>query len=479
MTEPQARPPIAELPFQVRPRRSEGARSFILRLAEANCLPPAYLRKVLCEPPLHRGSPTWPRIAAAAGRNSAELQSILETRYCTECGTAMPPVSTYGVRRKTCSRICRQQRYLNGPARKNWRTAACRVCGGSMMFRLGQRRYMCSSKCRQIAFQFRQLGKRLPMPANFESMTHAAVEHDRAALCPGCERPLPQPAGGLETCSERCEAKITLWAAAPAPPVTHCGRCHKRTVPRSDGKRRRFCSTGCRAKRKRPPAQKPQRQEPPRIALRARPTAEAALASWACRGCHTGFRPQAAANPWCSHACLDQGIADSMSQRQCACCGTSLADRTENNSRRWCSRYCRQKAVYWRQEIRNRTGASSDHSRVRTLVKAPETVQPVTTAVPAAAAWACRGCQTSFHPLAAANPWCSHACLDQRIAEAQQQNHCAGCNASLAERPYVSSRRWCSRYCRQKAVYWRQEIRDRDEDLPNFSETNGQVSQVH
>jgi hypothetical protein len=77
---------VARLPFKVRPRQGEGVASFITRLAKANYLPPAYLRKYLAEPPMHRGSPTWPRVAAAAGRNPAELRQILNTVNCEECG---------------------------------------------------------------------------------------------------------------------------------------------------------------------------------------------------------------------------------------------------------------------------------------------------------------------------------------------------------------------------------------------------------
>ena len=130
--------PVARLPFQVRPRRGEGAVSFITRLAQANHLPPAYLRKYLAKPPTHLGVPTWPRLAAAAGRDLDELRQILNTIMCEECGGSMQPMAMTGAKPRTCSRACRQKRYRKRVPAAEWQKAPCRVCGQLVRFRLGQ-----------------------------------------------------------------------------------------------------------------------------------------------------------------------------------------------------------------------------------------------------------------------------------------------------------------------------------------------------
>ncbi|MFJ9523705.1 hypothetical protein ACIRPK_36475 [Kitasatospora sp. NPDC101801] len=96
-TPPRPIPPVKMLPVQVFPRPCEGAEAFIARLAEANHLKPAYLCAHLCDPPNHRGTISWARLAAAAGRSLVRLQVVLEQHpppsppqsLCEYCGA--PP----------------------------------------------------------------------------------------------------------------------------------------------------------------------------------------------------------------------------------------------------------------------------------------------------------------------------------------------------------------------------------------------------
>lgn len=77
---------LTTLPIQIRPIAGEGPKSFIERLAAANHLKPGHLRTHLCESRLHRGRPTWERLAAASGREPANLREILDAAQCPECG---------------------------------------------------------------------------------------------------------------------------------------------------------------------------------------------------------------------------------------------------------------------------------------------------------------------------------------------------------------------------------------------------------
>lgn len=76
----------------------EGIETFIVRLAKANHLQPAYLRDYLCPPPHHRGKPSWSRLAAATGRHPAALREALEgpATRCAECDAPLPPKGTAG-----------------------------------------------------------------------------------------------------------------------------------------------------------------------------------------------------------------------------------------------------------------------------------------------------------------------------------------------------------------------------------------------
>ncbi len=351
------------MPFQVRPRTGEGARSFLLRLAQANHLAPAYLRRFLAEPPLHRGSPSWSRIAAVTGRDAADLRRVLEALECLECGKPMHPKASFGVRPKTCSRACRQNRYLKGAVLKPRTMVPCRVCGKSMRAQLGQRRYMCSSHCRRIAYQFRQRGEPLPRPTNQEEASEQLDDVGLAPRCPACERPMQLRPGKQKACSRRCGSQMAWWTRHPLPPATTCKHCQQAMLPRSDGEIREWCSPTCRAQlrkqRERTERATVVSVKPPNAITReailpSKPTQERAASS--CRGCQQDYYPLIT-NPWCSNTCLELAILQAIDQRNCAGCGTSTADRRKTvPPRRWCSRYCRQRAVYWRGEFHDRAG---------------------------------------------------------------------------------------------------------------------------
>jgi hypothetical protein len=431
---------IAQLPFQVRPQSGEGARSFILRLAEANCLPPAYLRKFLAEPPLHRGGPSWDRIAAVTGREPVELQKILETIECQECGTPIRPMATFGVTPRTCSKACRQKRYRKGIPDSDWRKVPCRVCGVAIKFRLERRRHMCSSHCRRLAFEFRQRGQPLPWPAS-DADIEPNEEDEPDNLCPVCEGPMGR-AIGRKACSRRCSARISHWTRSPLPPIATCRSCQDPVRPRADGRPRYWCSSDCRSHelRKRQNSGTDTIPSPVREARpgQGEPESPNLFVLSTCRGCERRYRPLRA-NPWCSRDCLDQEINKGAEQQECPSCGTSMAHRKDVPGRIWCSNSCRQKARYWRLEFRSRAGQPA----------------PQTPSLPT-----CRGCHRTFQPLRP-NPWCSDRCFEQEILRCSDQLECAACGASTARLKPNPKRKWCSGTCQQRAVHWRAELRHR------------------
>jgi hypothetical protein len=445
---PAGESPVVRLPFQVRPQSGEGARSFITRLAQANHLPPAYLRKFLTEPPAHRGVPSWDRLAAATGRDPAGLQQVLETIKCEECGAPMRPLASFGVKPRTCSSACRQKRYLKRVPAADWQKVPCRVCGQLVRFRLGQRRYMCSSHCRRIAFQFRQRGEPLPRPPNSRNIPDPADEDDISGVCPVCEGPM-NSLTGRKGCSKRCSARIAHWTRSPLPPAV-CHHCRERLLPRADGRLHRWCSTGCRGKD-----------------LRGRRTlAAAAILSGAtefeldqagqepvgsigtatCRGCEQRYWPLGS-NPWCSPRCLERELRERAGQGQCGGCRAPMANRRPVPGRVWCSRTCRKRAAYWRTEFRARA------QLVISIGEAfPEPEQPRRPT--------CRGCHRNYQPIRP-NPWCSDQCFEKEIITRSDQHECGACGASMAHIKLRATRRWCSGTCQQRAFRWRAELRDR------------------
>lgn len=152
---PHAPGRLHTLPIQIRPIAGEGPKSFIERLAAANHLKPRHLRTYLCEPPLHRGRPTWERLAAASGREPANLREILDAAQCPECGRPLPATRA-GQRRRWCSSACRE----NSQHRWNYqedRVALCETCGKKMTIAArGPTPMWCSPTCCQAARRTRR-----------------------------------------------------------------------------------------------------------------------------------------------------------------------------------------------------------------------------------------------------------------------------------------------------------------------------------
>lgn len=355
--------PVLRLPFQVRPQSGEGPRSFIIRLAQANCLPAAYLRKYLTQPPVHRGTPTWDRIAAVAGRDPAELRQILETVECTECGKPIRPLASFGVTPRTCSKACRQRRYRKGIPASDWKKVPCHVCGQLMRPRLGQRRRMCSSHCRRLAFQFRQHGEPLPRPPKARNSFEPAETNEHTGLCLACEGPM-KDSTRRKGCSRRCSSKIAHWTRSPLPTAA-CRHCQEPLLPRADGRPRQWCSSSCRTQERHGQqtpgaAAIPPQEAEAELDHAASETPETAPTSGgqSCRRCERRFQPLRP-NPWCSDNCLDQEVLRRSERQECRACGTSMTHLRSASTRKWCSDTCRQRALRWRWELRDRVSIST------------------------------------------------------------------------------------------------------------------------
>ncbi|MFD3456056.1 TniQ family protein [Streptomyces sp. NPDC058691] len=228
---------ITKLPFQVRPIAGEGGHSFIARLARANHLQPRYLRKYLLDPPGHRGTPSWTRLAAVTCRDPELLRQTLEAAKCKECGDAMPVSTVFGRPAMYCSSRCRTR-----VSRTRFTTAPCRICQEPMQIRVGQRHRLCSSFCRRTAYLMRRRG---------DADVETKQPTDRA--CEWCESPLPPDAHSLRrTCSASCGQQVRRWnrrAEKSEPPLNPpaCGFCGN-TIQRSRslaGPPRRWCSRAC------------------------------------------------------------------------------------------------------------------------------------------------------------------------------------------------------------------------------------------
>lgn len=447
MTQPAGEAPVLRLPFQVRPQSGEGPRSFIIRLAQANCLPPAYLRKYLTQPPLHRGTPTWDRIAAVAGRDPAELRQILETVECTECGKPIRPLTSFGVTPRTCSKACRQRRYRNGIPASDWKKIPCHVCGQLMRLRLGQRRRMCSSHCRRLAFQFRQHGEPLPRPAMARKNFEPAETNEHNGLCPACEGPMIG-ATRRKGCSRRCSAKIAHWTRSPLPTAT-CRHCREPLLPRADGRPREWCSNDCRTQERHGQQTPAATATPPQEAeaeldhaASETPETAATSSGQTCRGCQRRYQPLSP-NPWCSRQCLQRELLKRAELQECGACGVSMAHRKQGVDRIWCSNACRQRATRWNAELQARA------QMINSGECWPKPAQP-----------ACQGCKRIYQPLRP-NPWCSDNCLDQEVLRRSERQECRSCGTSMTHLRLASTRKWCSSTCRQRALRWRWELRDR------------------
>ncbi len=332
---------VARLPFKVRPRQGEGVASFITRLAKANYLPPAYLRKYLSEPPMHRGSPTWPRVAAAAGRDPTELRRILNTVNCEECGARIQSKASFGVKPLTCSRACRQKRYRKRHPASQWRRERCRICRKVMVMRIGQRRPLCSSACRRAAYLERQQ-RRTQQPE-----APSGPQADSSPACLICEVPLPPNAvrSGRRTCSQRCRQAAYRWRTSPPRPTrpsvqpwnptpTSLGTCEVCGHPLPPGPgRRRTCSGRCRQRAHRwrtHPSEEHRTQQTVPASPNSNPPPEPA-ASPTTVGGGGGAPPPPTRN-------------ESLETSPCTVCSGPMPEGSGRSQRRTCSQRCRQKA---------------------------------------------------------------------------------------------------------------------------------------
>jgi endogenous inhibitor of DNA gyrase (YacG/DUF329 family) len=337
MTSPAPDTEVARLPFKVRPQRGEGAASFITRLAQANYLPPAYLRKYLTEPPQHLGRPTWPRIAAAAGRDLVDLQLILNTVECKECGAPIRRKSMFGAKPLTCSRACRQRRHRKRYPASEWRREPCRICGKVMRMQIGQRRPLCSSACRRTAYLERQ--QRNQQAAEAPSNP----EGDSPPACPVCEGPLaPSTAKSRRrTCSQRCRQSAYRWRTRPPrtpdPPrkpeptlARTCEICEQPLPPGRGQSRRRTCSARCRQRAYRWSGEQRAATTPSPVPV-----------------------PGPAAPPktvWARADALALTRNESLESPRCPVCSGPMPEGSRRSQRRTCSQRCRQKA-YWRRKM--------------------------------------------------------------------------------------------------------------------------------
>jgi predicted nucleic acid-binding Zn ribbon protein len=328
---------IRPLPVKVRPRGGEGVRSFIVRLAHANHLIPGYLRMFLCEPPDHRGIPSWSRLAAVTGRDPDFLRITLETRHCLECGAAMPPLGILGRQALRCSQACRQKAYRRRHPLSEWLRVPCSQCGEIMRIRPGQRRHLCSSRCRRDAYLERQRRRQ---------ERSAQTEDAEPSPCPICERPLPpgKPSSRRRTCSQRCRQRAYRWRNAPPPhPVTSlaegaelsspppslrvCEVCSDPLPLGPNQAQRRTCSHRCRQqayRRRVSPAQ--DRSQPAASPPPPKPLSEALLPPQSVSTCTVckGLLPAGlgqARRRTCSHRCRQRAYRERLS------CDTKLSAR--------------------------------------------------------------------------------------------------------------------------------------------------------
>lgn len=238
-------PTVSRLPRQIRPMDREGVETFIVRLAQANHLQPAYLRDYLCPPPHHRGKPSWGRLAAATGRHPAALREALEgpATRCAECDAPLPPKGTAGGSpRRHCSARCRQRAHL----RRTIGTPTCGYYGIELPRTSGKSTpSWCSPRCRRMAHR------------------------------QGVERPAEPPAA----------------TASPAKLCTKCGEIIHR-IPMS----RRGPADYCQPCRDQDYLQRQQNPAQP-LAGHSVPTGPT------CGLCRTPLQAASAARRWCSHAC--------------------------------------------------------------------------------------------------------------------------------------------------------------------------------
>lgn len=154
--------PVVVLPIQVFPRPCEGAETFVARPAQANYLKPFYLRVYLCDRPMTAGALSWPRLAAATGRDPVELQDVLERTpptppdllLCQYCSRPPRPNVEAGPAPWWCSARCRRRDDLlksapssSGILPDQKQVLPCPGCGAQFIRPAISPRSACSPRC--------------------------------------------------------------------------------------------------------------------------------------------------------------------------------------------------------------------------------------------------------------------------------------------------------------------------------------------
>jgi len=200
-------PSVTRLPVQIRPLPREGTDAFIVRLAHANHLKAGYLRDYLCEPPHHKGAPSFSRLGAATGRDPAALRDTLEgtSGTCKECDAPLPATKP-GARspRRHCSARCRQRahRRRHRPDQPSQpRLLTCEFCTKPIAETAeGDARRWCSSRCRHRAHL------QLAEPAVLQRQTD--IPEQATAGCQHCGTPIdPGRTGARRYCSASCRQR--------------------------------------------------------------------------------------------------------------------------------------------------------------------------------------------------------------------------------------------------------------------------------
>ncbi|RXS81490.1 hypothetical protein EST92_16095 [Streptomyces sp. TM32] len=202
-------PSVTRLPVQVRPLPREGTESFIVRLAHANHLKARYLRDYLCEPPHHKGAPSFSRLGAATGRDPAALRDTLEgtSGTCKECDAPLPAAKS-GARssRQHCSARCRQRAHRRrhrpeGQAPQP-QPLACEFCTKPITETAeGEARRWCSSRCRHRAHL------QPAEPTVLERRTDFSEQRPEAS-CRHCGTPIdPGRTGARRYCTAACRQR--------------------------------------------------------------------------------------------------------------------------------------------------------------------------------------------------------------------------------------------------------------------------------
>ena len=207
------------------------------------------------------------------------------------------------------------------------RELPCRNCSDPMRIQPGQRRRMCSSACRRAADLARQHGQAA-------SAGHAESDSPAAAR----EQP-PRSVSGQKVSRNRTPKPQP--GDKPQRPVTAstCAVCQC-SLPEGSSPDRRTCSARCRQQSYR---DRTRRSKPTGTLPRK-------LAASTCHRCNSPFS-RLPSSDWCSEGCWQQDLKERYGQDRCGICAASLAERQPEQTRRWCSSPCRQKALRLRKAL--------------------------------------------------------------------------------------------------------------------------------